>query len=106
MANIHGTVSGSVQVGFNLRQGSTNIYQPAASGSRTPASVAFRVDALFSLAADMVFLDSPATTSATTYSLQMKTSGGTVTLGGTGDNSNVAANYVFPQSLTVIEVAA
>jgi hypothetical protein len=106
LANIHGTVLSSSIVGFNLRRDSTNIYQPTASGSRTLASLGFRADTSRSLAADMVFLDSPATTSAITYSVQMKTQTSTVILGGTGDNSDVAANIVFPQSLTAIEVAA
>ena len=47
------------------------------------------------------FLDSPSTTSATTYKIQMAAFNGTAVLGGRPDNTNVAT----PTLLTLMEIA-
>lgn len=47
------------------------------------------------------FLDSPATTSATTYKLQVRTSGGTVYV-----NQNTGGTYASTSTITVMEVSA
>ena len=78
---------------FNLLRGSTNLAQPSAdtySGSMN-ASVGTATDQTVSL----TFLDSPATTAATTYKIQMKVSGGTGYVCRRGDLASVSAASII-----------
>lgn len=54
----------------------------------------------------IVFLDSPATTSATTYTVQARTSSGTFHLNRSSQDSNNNAHVRGASSITAIEVAA
>jgi hypothetical protein len=58
--------------------------------------------------ATLVYLDSPATTSPTTYAVQSRTSAGTVTafVNRASDDSDLVTTGRTPSSITVIEVAA
>jgi hypothetical protein len=66
---------------FNLLRGSTNIAQPTTSPGSFPstASVSIVSTSENNYVVPIYFLDSPATTSATTYKIQMRTSNGAVT---------------------------
>lgn len=57
-------------ININLLRGSTNIGQPASSGATTHA---YNVDSDNANHVALHYLDSPATTSATTYKVQIKT---------------------------------
>jgi len=86
---------------FNIVRGSTNIAQPSAdtySGSMNSSttSVTGSTDETVAL----TFLDSPATTSATTYKIQMKVSSNTGYVCRRGDLASVSA----AATITVIEV--
>jgi len=86
---------------FNIVRGSTNIAQPSAdtySGSMnsSPSSAAGLSDETVAL----TFLDSPATTSATTYKIKMKVSSNTGYVCRRGDLASVSA----ASTITVIEV--
>lgn len=85
---------------FNLVRGSTNIAQPASA--TYSASMNWSANSTDSGGiAGLVHLDSPATTSATTYKIQMKTTvGSTGYVNRRGDNSTVTA----VSSITAIEI--
>ena len=86
---------------YNLVRGSTNICQPAT----TPAFAGSMgnyvgiVDNV--LPFSITFLDSPSTTSATTYKVQLKSNAGTV-----GINSRNSGDGAFTSTITLMEIAA
>jgi len=100
----HGNNAGSA---MRLARGSTGICVADAAGSRIQASVA-----TFETSGDTVntrggnFLDSPSTTSATTYKMQWRSNGNTDKLN-SSDNDSDTADYVRATStITVIEIGA
>jgi hypothetical protein len=86
---------------FNLVRGSTNICQPSSIQTLSGSKTAYYQNADLGAAADLHFLDSPATTSSTTYKIQVCTNGGTMFVGqrNSGDMS-------MPSTITVMEIAA
>ena len=102
--------SGEYTAGFQLVRNSTAICLGVAEGSRFAAtsynrSVNSVADQSWAMA--MNFLDSPATTSATTYKVQAREgSGGTVAVGRTVGNSDSSVMARFPSTITVMEIAA
>lgn len=54
----------------------------------------------------IVYIDSPATTSATTYKLQIITSGGTSYVGRSGDDTDNASHARYPTVIVVMEIGA
>ena len=74
-----GTSSGSTTAIFNFVRGSTNIAQPAGSNSHNATMHSWN-NVAHMAAHGMIFLDSPATTSATTYKIQMGADGTAATL--------------------------
>ena len=97
--------AGSGRAGYKLIRGATDIYLGDVAGVRPQASRVAGVGAYQNMSGDMVFLDSPATTAATTYKLASIISGGTITVNAAGDNSNATTIYRGASSITVIEVA-
>jgi hypothetical protein len=87
---------------------STAISVGTSVGSRVPVSTAFfaTTDARLQMSASTIFLDSPATTSAVVYKVQILAGGNTAVLNRWGeDNDNT--NYPRAASnITVMEVAA
>jgi hypothetical protein len=92
--------------GINLVRGATAISQADAAGLRTVASSI--VPELAGATSGLVsnsFLDSPATTSATTYKLQIRTGGaGTIVVNRTGTDTDNAVFFRGTSSLTIMEV--
>jgi len=86
---------------FNLVRNSTNISQPATTPTFAGTFCAYLDlgDNILPLAIN--FLDSPATTSATTYKLQMKSNTGTQYV-----NRRSSADSAFTSTITVMEIAA
>ena len=83
---------------FNLLRGSTSIATGTA-GEGAARTMAITINGDRGESTGMLFLDSPSTTSATTYKLQMSTSGGTVAL-------NIRESYYSVIStLTLTEIA-
>ena len=62
---------------FNLLRGSTNIAQPAADTYSASMNASMDTINISDKTLSITFLDSPATTSATTYKIQMKVTSGT-----------------------------
>jgi len=97
------------QAFVRLVRNSTDIAIADAAGSRissTVAGSAVSTGAIFSLSAN--FLDSPATTSATTYKVQIAASqsASTVTVNRSSDDSNGTGTPRTVSTITVLEVAA
>ena len=109
-----GGPNGGYRAFIHLMRGSTDIYQGADSNSRTRCSnfIYTRNDSVGHIAAYMAtgtHLDSPNTTSATTYKLQITThnSGGNVYYVNTAASNNSNSSGQNPISqITVMEVAA
>jgi hypothetical protein len=98
------SVSGSI---IRLVRGSTAIDVGDAAGSRSPATTnAYQLDSGQSECISINFLDSPATTSSTTYKLQFRIEGGTFYFNRSqsdGDNGGVGR---FASTITLMEIAA
>ena len=85
----------------NLLRGSTNIAQPSGSANY-PATTLQYIGALVMGRHNMTYLDSPSTTSETTYKLQYRTDANTAYLNRYSGNDN----YHGISHLTLMEVAA
>lgn len=110
-------VSGYVMVGNNtnnsvgayvtLLRGSTVIGVGAAAGnrSRITADVASSANGAIQGSVAFMFLDSPATTSATTYKIQMRSqAGGTVAINRSVDDTDSATYTRAASTITAMEV--
>jgi hypothetical protein len=100
------------QIGFRLTRGGTGIFVGDASGSRIQATgILFQPsNANYSSQSHASFLDSPATTSATTYAMQYKADTGsstTVYLGRTFNDVNATFTVRTPSAgIIVMEIGA
>ena len=103
-----GAQAGTNRAGVRLVRGSTAIFVGDTAGSRTSVtsvSTAPNSDDISDL--NMCFLDSPATTSSTTYKIQWTTTGaGTIAFNRSINDSDSAANYRPASSITIMEIAA
>ena len=90
---------------WNIVRDSTAIAQPAGSNPYPATANTYVGDSVASgyaiMKYGMTFLDSPSTTSATTYKIQVRTTGGTATVNGRPSNTNGAAI----STITVMEIA-
>ena len=103
-----GTLTGQYSVGLQLVRGATAIYLGTAASARTRASSwGFSESSAYWLASlNGIFLDSPATTSATTYKLQMISPYGVTSYLGQNQNDNDSTGYSrVPATITVMEIA-
>ncbi len=111
MTNFQGrSDSGSGYPSFRMLRGSTLINTGTTAGSRVGGFLVMNVynaDANTGMSISTAFLDSPSTTDATTYKIQMKQSGGNTAGVGSGGNDTDGAAYVRSASvITVMEVLA
>ena len=97
-----GTSSGSTTAIFNFVRGSTNIAQPAGSNSHNATMHSWN-NVAHMAAHGMNFLDSPATTSATTYKIQVRGDGTAAVININKYYSN--DNYRGISTLTLYEVS-
>jgi hypothetical protein len=86
---------------FNIVRGSTNICQPASVQNLSSSKTAYYLSGDLGAASDIHFLDSPATTSATTYKIQCCSNGGTMFVG-----QRNSGDMAMPSTITVMEIAA
>ena len=108
--NISGSNAG-YSGNIHLKRGSTKIYQGDAEGSRTRSTQFFitRNDTIGHLEEIKVhgqFLDSPNTTSATTYKISVNAINTNIYVNRTLYDSNASGVARYPSSITVMEVAA
>lgn len=99
-------VSADISVMFQLVRGSTaiNIGDTAGSRSRASAAMLSNNDTLQFGTYNWQFLDSPATTSATTYKVQMFVNSGTGFINRTGADGDNANRPRTASNITVMEV--
>lgn len=86
---------------FNIVRGSTNISQPSTSPTYFSTFQAFINAGDNIAAAGFNFLDSPATTSSTTYKIQCRMNSGTLYI-----NRRLTADTTSTSTITVMEIAA
>ena len=101
LVSVHFTAAatGANSPRFNLLRDSTNIAQPSGS---TPSSLHLNTSASQDgRMGSIVFLDSPSTTSETTYKLQGRTDGNSFVVNRRGDD----ANKTSISTITVMEIA-
>lgn len=84
---------------------STPIARGDAAGNRTRATSTVFSYTPSSFVYPLHWLDDPATTSATTYKIQVQISGGTFGLNSSGDDTDVAANGRGVATLTAMEIS-
>ena len=110
MIDIRGANAGSNNMQIRTLRGSTVLYVgDAGGGSRLQSSAGYfnsNADTVGQLSA--TFLDSPSTTSATTYKVQtvVGATSGTVFVNRTVNDTNAVYGGRFPSSITVMEVSA
>lgn len=105
LVQLTGIVGATSNIGFQIVRDSTAVGIADAAGNRTRATISAYTNTNEAYNASATFLDSPATTSATTYKVQMLC-GASVTIGVNSDDSDLALRPRSIQTLTVIEVAA
>lgn len=96
-------------VNIRLMRGSTEIFVGDAASTRTRATGGGWQWRTINAVCAPTFLDSPATTSSTTYKLQMSVGANTGYLNRTGldvDNPTDPSNTRVPSSITVMEISA
>jgi hypothetical protein len=109
ICNLQIQTVGTATVGCRLVRDSTAIFIGDAAGSRPRASAVTNGNSNFNWAgqSSMTFLDSPATTSATTYKVQMyEGQGNTGYVGRTSQDNNSNDGGRVPCQITVMEIAA
>ena len=106
IASIQVGGSATVRQGLTLVRDSTEIYLGDAAGSRAVATIYQNPQSATVVESEsIVFLDSPSSTSATTYKIQAQTeSGNTLTINRSLTDTDAATYYRTPSSITVMEV--
>ena len=109
IANLQIQTTATSTIGCRLVRGATAIFVGDAAGSRPQASAVTNVQSNYNWSgqSSMTFLDSPATTSATTYKVQIyEGQGNTGYVGRTFDDQNSNSSGRVPCQITVMEIAA
>ena len=89
-----------------LMRDSTAISIGDASGSRTRSSGGGQTAVTQFNTITIAYLDSPATTSATTYKMQVRTESGTVYINSTTNQDNASYSGTAASNITVMEILA
>jgi hypothetical protein len=98
------SMSGADCTTVKVLRGSTDIFIGDAAGSRPRVSSSKSFTSNGIEAAPIIYLDSPATTSATTYKLQMRLASGTAYLNRSSSDGDNSAHPRTGSSITVMEV--
>jgi hypothetical protein len=107
MVEANSSTTGGNNAMFRLKRDSTTLSVGDAAGSRSQAAYQQRInDSNAALNGSITLLDSPSTTSSTTYQLQTKVQGGTVDINRTAANTDGAAYARTICTITAMEVAA
>jgi len=105
---INQAVSGDILGAYQLVRGTTAIGIGDAAGNRTRATFGVAPGSGIALytQAHFAYLDSPATTSATTYKVQLKTNAGTLYVNRTQADTDTATFTRTISTITLFEVSA
>jgi hypothetical protein len=103
-----GATEASYSAQPRLMRDATAIFVSDAAGSRTQAAMMYELGAAASIPTSIVFLDSPSTTSATTYKMQLRSNtGGLAAYVNRGvTDTDISAFARSVSSITVMEIAA
>ena len=102
-----GVSANNYAVGLQLKRGTTQISMGNLRGSETRVSAGTPVDGVgWSQNFNITFLDSPSTTSATTYKLFLGAESGATAMIGGSYSSGAAYNVSIPTNIVLMEVAA
>jgi len=103
-----GNTTSTANSSFTIYRGSTTaLYEGAAAGSRKQAGAAVSNPGTWNQAQfSLVFLDSPSTTSATTYNLYGRASTGTFRVNANGEDGDATNQWRAASSITVMELKA
>jgi hypothetical protein len=105
-AKISASMTSSVTAMTTLVRDSTAIFQGDAAGSRSRATGNQYTGAIGHTTDSIVYLDSPNTTSATTYKIQIRAnSANTIAINGTVANTDDASQPRTTSSIIVMEIA-
>ena len=92
---------------FQLSGGNTANYVGDTAGSRPRNTTGGMVTGTYDMKGfSITYLDSPATTGATTYKVQMQTKAGTSYINRNHTDPDAAAGHRFASSITVMEIGA
>jgi hypothetical protein len=102
------TSAGGLSAQTRLLRDSTPVYEGTSVSSRTAALQGFQGSTEIAVRQTAVYLDSPATTSATTYSIEARTNNASflTSINGTYTDANSSVSARTASSVTLIEVAA
>ena len=107
MLEANSSTTGGNNAMFRLKRDSTTLSVGDAADSRSQAAYQQRInDTNAALNGSITLLDSPSTTSSTTYKLQTKVQGGTVDINRTAANTDGAAYARTMSTITAMEIAA
>ena len=110
LVNASNQVGGSAtsRGALKLLRGSTDIYIGDAASSRTRATIFTHPrGGAHVMSSGIIFLDSPSSTSSTTYKIQAEVeSGQTLAINRSGDDTDNSGYYRTPSSITLMEVSA
>jgi len=102
----HVDASDAALIPVALLRGATKIGAGATAGNRTTVSTAQISAQNRGVTQSFMFLDSPATTSSTTYKLQLMTTSGTAYVNRSSADTDVAGYFRTASTITVMEIAA
>lgn len=110
MASMYRGATSAVQTRFRLMRSGSPIYISDAAGSRSQSSAGSYVGnadvGYHFTSVDIKYVDSPSTTSAVTYNVQLACQGGeTIYIGRTGTDGDGVTTMRAPASIIVMEVA-
>ena len=108
VANLNTATTGNLRCGIKLLRGSTSILLGDTASDRTRASVAIGgTSNIESYGSDITFLDTPSTTSSTTYKIQGsgEEAGASVYLNRNHNDTNSGTYYRGTSTLTLMEIA-
>ncbi len=105
---INQAVSGDILGAYQLVRGTTAIGIGDVAGNRTRATFGIAPGTAIGMytQAHFVYLDSPATTSATTYKIQLKTNSGTLYVNRSATDADTATYTRTISTITLFEVSA
>jgi len=97
--------TGAAAVHLRMMRGATAINVGDAGGSRTQATTGGISDSAEVFGMSSIFLDSPATTSATTYSIQVRSNGTGIAINGAVTDTDIVQRARTTSTITVMEIA-
>lgn len=104
--NMVSAFSTDMSATYQIVRGSTAIGIGAAAGSRTQCTFGVNNGAANAFGSSMTFLDTPSTTSATTYKMQGRTNTGTIYVNRTAGDTDSVNNWRSISTITLYEVRA